>query len=136
MKKYIKLLIPLSMIALIYLIFHLVGIGCPIKFTTGISCPGCGMSRACMWVLLGDFSSAFYFHPLFPVVPLFPILFILRETGKIPRKAYDICITVICILFLAVWIIRMFTDKGGIVVFAPENGAFAQIFRHFMSLIS
>ena len=30
----------------------LTGIGCPIWFSTGISCPGCGMSRAVLLLLL------------------------------------------------------------------------------------
>ena len=133
MKKYLKLIIPLSMIALIYIVFHFIGIGCPIKFVTGVSCPGCGMSRACIWLLLGNISDAFYFHPLFWVVPFFPVLFILREAGKLPKKAYDVCITVICIAFIAVWIVRMFSG-GEVVVFEPENGAFARIFRHIPTL--
>ena len=111
MKKYLKLLIPLSVIAVIYLVFHLVGIGCPIKFTTGISCPGCGMSRACLWL-----------------VPLFPVLYILRETGKMPKKVYDILIMIICILFLAVWLVRMFSGSD-VVVFEPDKSAFAQAIR-------
>ena len=36
MKKYVKLLIPLTLIAAVYIIFHVVGIGCPIKFVTAI----------------------------------------------------------------------------------------------------
>lgn len=128
MKKYLKLLIPLSLIALIYLVFHLVGIGCPIKFVTGVSCPGCGMSRACLWLLAGDIGNAFYFHPLFWAVPLFPVLYILRETGKMPKKVYETCIIIICILFLLVWIIRMFSGSD-VVVFAPDQSAFARAIR-------
>lgn len=128
MKKYLKLLIPLSLIALIYLVFHIVGIGCPIKFITGVSCPGCGMSRACLWLLAGDIGNAFYFHPLFWAVPLFPVLYILRETGKIPKKVYEICIIIICILFLLVWIVRMFSGSD-VVVFAPDQSAFARAIR-------
>lgn len=128
MKKYLKLLIPLSLIALIYLVFHIVGIGCPIKFVTGVSCPGCGMSRACLWLLAGNIADAFYFHPLFWAVPLFPVLYILRETGKMSKKVYEICIIIICILFLLVWIVRMFSGSD-VVVFAPDQSAFARAIR-------
>ena len=37
----------------------LTGIGCPIRFSTGISCPGCGMSRAVLLMLSGHFQAAF-----------------------------------------------------------------------------
>lgn len=42
----------------------LTGIGCPIWFSTGISCPGCGMSRAVLLLLSGHFQAAFRMHPL------------------------------------------------------------------------
>ena len=37
----------------------LTGIGCPIWFSTGISCPGCGMSRAVLLMLSGHFGRHF-----------------------------------------------------------------------------
>jgi len=37
----------------------LTGIGCPIRFSTGISCPGCGMSRAVLLMLSGLFQALF-----------------------------------------------------------------------------
>ena len=86
------------------------------------------MSRACLWLLAGDIGNAFYFHPLFWAVPLFPVLYILRETGKMPKKVYEICIIIICILFLLVWIIRMFSGSD-VVVFAPDQSAFARAIR-------
>ena len=125
MKKYVKLLIPLSMIAAIYFVFHLVGIGCPIKFVSGISCPGCGMTRAWLWALALDFETAFYFHPLFWVVPLFPVLYILREMKKLPKKPYDVCVAIICALFIIVWLVRMLSGSD-IVAFAPQNSVFAR----------
>lgn len=53
------------LILLIYIIFSLFGAGCPIKFITGISSPGCGMTRAVWAALSFRFYEAFYYHPLF-----------------------------------------------------------------------
>lgn len=36
----------------------------------GIPCPTCGMTRAYMALLHGDWKAAFHFHPLFWLVPL------------------------------------------------------------------
>ena len=48
----------------------LTGIGCPIRFFIGISCPGCGMSRAVLLMLSGHFQAAFRMHPLvYAVLP-------------------------------------------------------------------
>ena len=132
MKKYLQPLIPLSVAAVVYIIFHIIGIGCPIKFISGISCPGCGMSRAWMWALLLDFESAFYFHPLFWAVPVFPLLFILNRAGKLSDKKYDLCLIIVGALFLTVWLVRMFMGSD-IVVFAPEKGIIPRIFSSLFS---
>ena len=52
----------IAVVVLLYLILEGFGITCPIKFLTGISCAGCGMSRAWRAVFYLDFARAFYFH--------------------------------------------------------------------------
>ena len=83
------------------------GITCPIKHFTGVSCPGCGMTRAMISALQLDFHKAFYYHPLwFTVVPfaLLTALFALKK-----RKKSLICLFVVfLIIFLSVYLIRMF----------------------------
>jgi hypothetical protein len=45
---------------------------CPTALLFGIPCPGCGLTRATIAMLHGDFGAALRFHPLSPVlVPLF-----------------------------------------------------------------
>lgn len=43
---------------------------CPFKWITGIPCPGCGMTRACLHFLSGNIEESFYYHPLFWLVPI------------------------------------------------------------------
>ena len=45
--------------------------GCPFRFFFGISCPGCGMTRALLAALRLDFAAAFSYHPLFFLLPFF-----------------------------------------------------------------
>ena len=51
------------------------GVHCPIRYLTGIPCPGCGMTRACLTLAfgpggLGDrLVRAFQYHPLVFVIP-------------------------------------------------------------------
>jgi hypothetical protein len=72
-------------IAVFYLILESVfGITCPILFLTGISCAGCGMSRAWFCVLRMDFTGAFRYHPLFWILPIGIMLFLFWD--KIPKK--------------------------------------------------
>lgn len=44
-------------------------IGCPIKYFLHIPCAGCGMTRALREAVVGDFKMAFYYHPLYFLVP-------------------------------------------------------------------
>lgn len=56
-------------------------VGCPIKRTVGLPCPGCGMTRACLSLLSLNLRAAFYWHPLcFLVVPL-GVMFVLKDTA-------------------------------------------------------
>ena len=46
-------------------------IPCLFRLVTDISCPGCGMTRACVSLAQGEFAAAWSYHPfVFFVVPL------------------------------------------------------------------
>ena len=101
MKKGILMnyIVPASVIVGIYFLLHIVGIGCPIRFLTGISCAGCGMTRA--WLSVGkmDFESAFYYHPLFFVPLIWLLGFCMRNRiGAMTKKTF-IAVTVILFIY-------------------------------------
>lgn len=54
----------------LYLFLAAIGHGCPIRWLSGIPCPGCGLSRAYLALLKLDLKGAFAYHPLFWAVPL------------------------------------------------------------------
>lgn len=84
-------------------------IGCPIKFLTGISCPGCGMTRAWMCVIDLNFNKALYYHPLWsiPLIYIFAYIFIRKKN----RKLYNIMLWIFIALFIIVYIYRLFTNS-------------------------
>ncbi len=43
------------------------GIPCPVHRLSGLSCPGCGMSRALAALFRLDFAAAFSYNPLWPL---------------------------------------------------------------------
>ena len=48
---------------------------CPLAGIFGIPCPGCGLTRASLAALRGDFGAALHFHPLvFWVAPVYVFL--------------------------------------------------------------
>lgn len=130
-KEYLKLLCGfLLILAVFYIPF-----GCPIKFFTGISCAGCGMSRAYLQLLHLNFCEAFHYHPLFLCPIIFIIVFILSEFG-FPKKYANAIYSVIVVLFLAVYVYRMINPDDNIVVFEPQNGFIIKSIKYLISIIS
>lgn len=107
-----------------YLLLAAVGIGCPIKFVTGISCAGCGMTRAWLALLRLDLRTAFEYHPLFWLPTVALIIFALK--GKIPKKMYKLLLFTIVLLFGIVYMYRMI-GSDQIVIFEPKKGIFFRI---------
>ena len=111
----------------LYTAMESIGITCPIKFITGISCAGCGMSRAWMAFLQLDIAKAFAYHPLFGLVPIAVIVLLCKS--KINIKIYKIIIFTIIIMFAIVYICRLIWSGDDVVVFEPENNILFRIIR-------
>ncbi len=107
-------------VVILYMILESMGVTCPIKFVTGISCAGCGMSRAWLSLLKLDVRGAFFYHPLFFVPPLFVVVLFLKS--KINIKIYKIFMFTMIMAFVIVYLYRMICVHDGIVVFEPRDG--------------
>ncbi len=54
-----------AVFAVYYLIVHLMKSAfCPLLQAAGIPCAGCGLTRAFLFILRGEFAKAFYIHPM------------------------------------------------------------------------
>lgn len=103
---------------------------CPFLYFFGIPCPGCGMTRALLSMIRLDFKEAFYYHPLFVMVIIAAIYVLLKQTGKVrmSKTAENKLLLAICILFIAVYIIRL--SAGSQVVSADfKNSILYKIFN-------
>lgn len=129
-KEHFKIICAFFLIILIYILFT----GCPIKLLTGVSCAGCGMSRAYSSLLHLNFNEAFYFHPLFPCPVIFAAVYIMTKFGFSEKVAKGIY-CVMAILFIAVYIYRMADSSDGIVVFEPQNGLIFKVIKFIISVI-
>ena len=129
MKKFREALTAIAGIALVYIVFYIVGIGCPIKFLTGINCAGCGMTRAFIALLHLDVESAFHYHPLFPLVPVAGAIVLFRK--RIPVKLYRFSLFTITGVFLIIYLLRLFDAADTVVVFDPKSGLIYRLFDLF-----
>ena len=122
-----ELICAVTAVVVLYTAMESIGITCPIKFITGISCAGCGMSRAWMAFLQLDIAKAFAYHPLFWLVPIAVIVLLCKS--KINIKIYKIIIFTIIIMFAIVYICRLIWSGDDVVVFEPENNILSRIIR-------
>lgn len=112
-------------IVVLYVFLSFIGIGCPIKFITGISCAGCGMTRAWKCFLTGNIQDAFYYHPLF-FLPIFFILLLLFKK-KIPEVIYKAGMGGMLVIFLVVYIIRLLNPNDTVVGIDVEHHFLLQL---------
>ncbi len=118
-------------VVVLYGILAVLGAGCPIKYLTGVSCGGCGMSRAWLCALRLDFAGAFEYHPLFWTVIPMALIIIFRK--RFPRLA-KVSFAIIIALFLVVYIIRMADPSCDVVVFHPKDGLVYRLGSYILSL--
>ena len=104
-----QIISAIAAVVLLYLVLEGFGITCPIKFLTGISCAGCGMSRAWMAVFHLDFARAFYFHPLFFTPPVILLVILLKK--RIKPVFYKGFIFTMIALYVIVYLYRMIRSE-------------------------
>lgn len=125
-KKYKAYLITLAVLVVYLLFAFALKLPCPIKHLSGISCAGCGMSRAIVSALSFDFGEAFRYHPLWIIVPPSAVaLTVLGANNK--KRATMILLFCLAALFLITWIARLATGDE-IVKIDLAEGAVAKIF--------
>lgn len=127
-KRINKFVLPMLAIVFFYFVLEAFGVTCPIKFVTGVSCAGCGMSRAWIALLHFDIKTAFYYHPLFWTPPLFLLLVGLKR--KINIHIYQVLIAAMISLYVIVYIVRLVNKTDSIVVFEPQNNLLFQLIRY------
>ena len=123
----IEVITSVAAVVVLYVILESFGVTCPIKYITGISCAGCGMSRAWIALLHFNIHDAFMYHPLFFLPPVVVIVMLLKS--KINIKFYKIFMFTIAGAFVIVYLYRMFIGDGNVVVFEPQNNIVFRIIR-------
>lgn len=114
------LITTLAVIA-VYAVMMILGLPCPIKFMSGISCAGCGMTRAFISVLKGDFAAAIYYHPLVFFVPIaFALLLVAHFMGK--KKLYNATLITGSAIMIAVWLVRLAHPECDVVTVDFDSG--------------
>ena len=97
----------MAVFAAVVAVCYLLGAGCLIQRVTGFPCPGCGMTRAALALVKGDFAGAMALHGMVWSLPLVGALWL--WDGR-PFRAGWLNVTLIIVLaagFLIHWILRL-----------------------------
>lgn len=132
LKEKRQLLIASAVLGTFYGVLAWLGKGCPIKYLTGISCAGCGMTRAWCSVLRFDFHAAFNFHPLFWMIPLAGVFYVFRERIEEKWKK-RICYSAV-VIFLTVYILRMINSQDTVVCAELDKGILCRIIKELREI--
>ena len=117
-------------VALIYGLMQLAGITCPIRYLTGISCPGCGMTRAVISVLKGNFAASFHYHALWPVAIVIGFIVVF---GNKRIRSSRLLLYGALLVFGGYYLYRMFYSDHSIVSFNPTQGLIYRVFALIMN---
>ena len=92
----------------------LFGAFCPMVIVTGLPCPGCGTTRALIYIFRGQFGRAWQLNPCAFLMVLFGVYFVYMRyvKGKEVKYAMEI-LAVAAALMLLVYIYRMVTEFPG-----------------------
>ena len=86
----------------------LFGWNCPIKYLTGVPCPGCGLSRALAALLRLDFRTALRFHPMVFVLPPVVLYALFGKKPLLGSKNLErMLLWSVIVLDIAIWLIRL-----------------------------
>lgn len=79
---------------------------------TGIDCPACGITRAFISALKGNFLTAFSYHPLYIILAVETAYYVLIYTFefkkiKLSNKKELIIVMITSFLLILIWIIKI-----------------------------
>ena len=79
---------------------------CYLKGVIGIPCPGCGITRALLSATKLHFAEAFYWHPLWLLFAVTPMIFLLKGVNKRFYSSNKFWL-IIFFIFMITYAIRM-----------------------------
>lgn len=109
MKKHLKKLLYLFLLVFCLLfLYH-----CPFDYLLGVSCPGCGMTRALFCILMLRFGKAFYYHPgIYLILPAFLLWCLDRfKVLSLKQRTKTVLLSVGIAALLAIYIFRLFSGS-------------------------
>ena len=126
-REALTLVLCLGLYCVIAMVLHL---PCPILWITGVSCPGCGITRACLFLVQLNIGAAVYYNPAVFAVILAVVLLCISKK----KKTKNAILLVTALVMIAVYLDRMLVIHAPVLQFDPANGAVGRLLRWLLNL--
>ncbi len=127
----------LAVVVLYFVMHALFGAFCPSVIVTGFPCPGCGMTRAVLYLLKGQFLRSWALNPAAGLWGLWALWFAFERYIRGQKcKGLTWALCGIALFMISVYLIRMvryFPDRPPY-VYTPNN-LFSRIIPGYRSII-
>lgn len=119
---------------IVNLIFHAF---CPLVIFCGFPCPGCGVSRATVCVITGQWQRAWQLNPvIFPIVLLAGYFFLNRYLVERKVRGIKALIAAVMILLVIVYCVRMYLHFPDRVPYVyTEHNMLARFFPFYEQML-
>ena len=107
----------IALTAYYYLSNLFFGFVCPSEILLGLPCPGCGLTRAALLMIKGDFDGSMRMNPMLLFIPFYFVL--IKRKKKSLADLYLICVIVISFIIFGFRMIYSFGTEP--LVFNPNN---------------
>ena len=127
LRRYQDLILSVVVLAVYVGLSFVLPVKCLIRWLTGISCPGCGITRALFAVCQLDFAAAWQFNPMiFYLIPMVPVLLVayLRKA----KKLTDVLLCITAGVMVVVYLYRLLVLHSPVLEVEPANGFITGLF--------
>lgn len=131
-KQDLKTVVPVLVFVALFIAAYnfILGKICPMRMVFGIPCPSCGITRAFLLVLQGEFYEATVMHPLWIVLILLLLAFLavryfVQDENKSKKlvQMIKVCFavaTVLCVVYYIYRMIMWYPDRAPM-IYDSEN---------------
>lgn len=106
-------------------------IGCPSRWLFGVTCPGCGMSRACLSALLLDLPAAFAYHPLWPLALCIPVYAFAPKPVFRSGRRETLCLCIAAGLMVVTYGVRLLAGDPVVAIHLTDGILYRAVCRIF-----
>ncbi len=140
LKRFEYILIIFAIIGVLSILSYIMGFSiCIFYNVTGVYCPSCGMTRAFISLMNFDIAKAFYYNPMFILVPLAILPFFIERfcpKFKLKKSTLNTYFLILIIIVFVAWFVRLYLYFPNPPLEYKENNLLSQLYNAIKNSLS